>query len=202
MEEQYLVSLEAARALKAAVPRLQHVTILTSASEIADDLRCPWGIRRAFVNTLTSGLSAADRAKVRVFQLVTPGASGARRFGPHTYVHAKTWVFDDELAVIGSANCNKRGWESDSEVDAFIFDEPASPTSSSPTFAQAVRMQLWAEHLNVPSSSLADGVASASHWLSPPSGARIARYNPTAGTDSPGVVGCQPGLVDPGAACA
>lgn len=44
-------------------------------------------------------------------------------FGRHTYVHPKCWVFDDELAVIGSANCNRRRWEHDSEIGAFVFDD-------------------------------------------------------------------------------
>ncbi|MGB9650410.1 MAG: phospholipase D-like domain-containing protein, partial [Candidatus Cybelea sp.] len=134
MEDQYLISPEAAAGLNARLPNLQHLTILIAASEISD-LPCRWRYRQQFIDAVTNGLSAADAAKVRVFQLVTPPASTPPTFGAHTYVHSKTWVFDDELAVIGSANCNRRGWQSDSEADAFIFDD-APPAAGSLTFAQ------------------------------------------------------------------
>jgi phosphatidylserine/phosphatidylglycerophosphate/cardiolipin synthase-like enzyme len=184
MEDQYLISLDAAGALNARIPALSHVTIVIAGSEISD-LPCRWTYRNDFINAVTSGLSATDAAKLRVFRLVTPPASTPPVYGTHTYVHSKCWVFDDELAVIGSANCNRRGYESDSEANAFIFDD-AAPSGGALTFAQQFRSDLWAEHLSVPSSSVTDGVASAGLWLSPPSGARILRYDPAA--DSDGVV--------------
>lgn len=181
IEDQYLIHPLAAAELRAAVPRLQHLTILITASELSD-LPCVWKYRRDFISGLTSGLSASDRNKVRIFMLITPPPSTPPTFGRHTYVHAKSWVFDDELAVIGSANCNRRGWDHDSEVNAFIF-ENVQPVTTSQTFAQSYRAQLWAEHLNVPASRVADGVASAGLWLSLPAGAKVMRYNPTAGRD-------------------
>lgn len=205
MEEQYLISQEAARALNAAARRLKHITILISASQLVGELRCPWEWRLKFFNTLMRGLSARDRAKVRIFHLASPRSSRPPRFGRHTYVHAKAWIFDDELAVIGSANCNQRGWETDSEVNAFIFDDAAGLsgfpiTSAAPSFAQKMRMRLWAEHLAMPESSLIDGVASARHWLSPPAGARIEAHNPREDTD-PVLRPCLRGTVDPSAPC-
>lgn len=181
LEDQYLIHPLAAAELRAAIPRLQHLTILIAASEISD-LPCVWKLRRDFIRDLTRGLSASDRAKVRIFVLVTPPPSTPPTFGSHTYVHAKSWIFDDELAVIGSANCNRRGWDHDSEVNAFIF-ENNQPVITTQTFAQKYRAQLWAEHLNVSTTAVADGVASAGLWLSPPAGARIMSYNPTAGRD-------------------
>ncbi|NJL86787.1 MAG: hypothetical protein HC886_13725 [Leptolyngbyaceae cyanobacterium SM1_1_3] len=181
LEDQYLIHPLAAAELRAAVPRLEHLTILIAASELSD-LPCVWKLRREFVARLTAGLSSRDRAKVRLFILVSPPASTPPTFGRHTYVHAKIWVFDDELAVIGSANCNRRGWEHDSEVNAFIFDD-RSPAAGGQTFAQKLRQHLWAEHLNVSPAVVTDGVASARLWLSPPAGARIMPYNPTAARD-------------------
>src|SRR5206468_213371 len=102
-------------------------------------------------------------------------------FGPHTYVHAKIWVVDDELAVIGSSNINNRGWTHDSEVNAVIFED-VNPADL--TFAQRFRMALWAEHLNTSPGSVRDGVAAASLWTTPPAGARIRPYDPRADTDS------------------
>jgi phosphatidylserine/phosphatidylglycerophosphate/cardiolipin synthase-like enzyme len=176
MEDQYLMDLEAAAELNAAVPRIQHLTILILGNALND---VPFGpeYRRDFVERVLKGLSTADRDKVRVFQLST-STTPPPVFGRHTYVHAKSWVFDDELAVIGSANCNRRGWQHDSEVNAFIFDDPPPQVALAlraeaderavvalrPTFAQRYRMALWAEHLGVRAGLVTDGVASASLW--------------------------------------
>lgn len=181
MEDQYLIDPEAATALNAQIPTLQHLTILIAASEISD-LPCRWRFRQLFINAVTAGLSSTDAAKVRVFVRVTPPASTPPTFGAHTYVHAKTWVFDDELAVIGSANCNRRGWQSDSEANAFVFDD-AAPAAGSLTFAQQLRCDLWAEHLGLPASSLTDGVASAANWTTSTTSASVAPYDPSAGSD-------------------
>lgn len=182
MEDQYLISPEAASALNARVPSLQHLTILIAASEISD-LPCRWRYRQEFIDAVTSGLSAADAAKVRVFRLTTPPASTPPTFGSHTYVHSKTWIFDDELAVIGSANCNRRGWQSDSEANAFIFDG-VSVAPGTLTFAQQLRCDLWAEHLALPSSTFTDGVASASNWLTSSTTSRVIPYDPAGDTNS------------------
>jgi phosphatidylserine/phosphatidylglycerophosphate/cardiolipin synthase-like enzyme len=82
--------------------------------------------------------------------------------GPRSYVHAKTWVFDDELAIIGSANCNRRGWESDSEVVAAVLDKPAS--LKAPSFAQALRTVLWARHLGIPEETARSSSAAFQFW--------------------------------------
>jgi phosphatidylserine/phosphatidylglycerophosphate/cardiolipin synthase-like enzyme/outer membrane protein OmpA-like peptidoglycan-associated protein len=196
MEEQYLLNLEAARALRAALPNIQHLTILIAATDVNSDTPCIWTLRREFVEALSSGLPPDQASKVRIFQLVTPPipavpppcTSPSRRFMPtfgrHTYVHAKCWVFDDELAVIGSANCNRRGWEHDTEINASIFDDRVPASATTRTFAQQMRMDLWAEHLAQPASRFVDGVASASAWLRPGTGARVLRYCPDEGSDT------------------
>lgn len=178
MEDQYLVNMFAARILLRVLPRIQHLTILiphTSLASISDSIQL-WARRKRFIDLLRS---TADRRKVRVFYLADP-SSGIR--APHTYVHAKMYVVDDELAIIGSANCNRRGWTHDSEAIAAIFDDPLPEDRTLP-FAQRLRMALWAEHLNAAPGSVTDGVASAALWLSPPPGARVAPYNPNAGAD-------------------
>jgi phosphatidylserine/phosphatidylglycerophosphate/cardiolipin synthase-like enzyme len=131
--------------------------------------------RRDFVDRLTAGLSPVNAGKIGIFQLSTSQMKPV--FGPHTYVHAKSWVFDDELAVIGSANCNRRGYQHDSEVDAFIFDD--APLRSNLTFAQQYRMRLWKEHLGVPARDVVDGVASAALWRAPirPATARVMPFD-------------------------
>lgn len=192
MEEQYLVNMEAAALLNAALTRIHHLTIVIPDSRISDMPRV-WELRLNFITRLLRGPNAG---KVRIFFLSnppnTPGTPPS--FTPHTYVHAKTWVIDDELAIIGSANCNQRGWTHDSEVNAVIFEDP-SPTGL--TFAQRLRMRLWSEHLNVPASSVTDGVASARLWTPPSPRARVRPYNPRAGRDGR-MAGLIPiGVIDP-----
>lgn len=166
-EDQYLIDLDTADALAAAIPRLAHVTIVIPGNAITD---IPFGkeYRRDFCQRVLSRISSTDRAKFRVFQRTTSQASPV--FGDHTYVHSKSWVFDDELAVIGTANCNRRSYTFDSEVGAFIFEGQTSGDRMAglrPTFAQRYRMALWQHHLSAPGSALVDGVASAPLWLRP-----------------------------------
>ncbi|MFV0645038.1 MAG: phospholipase D-like domain-containing protein [Sphingomonadaceae bacterium] len=178
-EDQYLVDLDTADALAAAIPRLAHVTILIPGNPITD---LPFGkeYRRDFCQRVLSRLSPADRPKFRVFQKTT--SQSAPVFGNHTYVHSKSWVFDDELAVIGTANCNRRSYTFDSEVSAFIFEgQPHHGRSSGlrPGFAQQYRMALWQHHLAAPGRLLVDGVASASLWQrgSRPRGATVIEFD-------------------------
>lgn len=87
-------------------------------------------------------LRAADRAArvAEVYSLYTSGpASGSKAFVYRPiYVHAKVAIVDDEWALVGSANMNLRGFETDSELDAFIHNQE---------FARSLRVRLWAEHL-------------------------------------------------------
>ncbi|MEG3146375.1 phospholipase D-like domain-containing protein [Sphingomonas sp. RT2P30] len=165
IEDQYLIDLATARALNRVIDRLNHVTILIPGNEISGGLIFPQFYRQQFIDTVTAGKGPDVAAKLNVFQLNKPRGSAPNSFGRESYVHSKCWVFDDELAVIGSANCNRRGYQHDSEVDAFIFDdanasppmialatrgESAETSASGLTFAQQFRMQLWTEHLGVP----------------------------------------------------
>lgn len=160
-EDQYLIDLDTADALAAALPRLTHVTILIPGNAITD---VPLGAeyRRDFVERVRARARAADLPKFGVFQLTSGGgALPIPQFGDHTYVHSKSWVFDDELAVIGTANCNRRSYTYDSEVNAFLFDD-RRPSGRS--FAQNYRMELWQHHLTVPGRTLMDGAASGALW--------------------------------------
>jgi phosphatidylserine/phosphatidylglycerophosphate/cardiolipin synthase-like enzyme len=162
LEDQYLVSMDVSAALVRALPRIQHLTIVIPHTNLLSSTECPQDFksrRSAFIAPLV----AAGGSKVRIFHLHPPGA-------PNTYVHSKMWVIDDEFAIIGSANCNRRSYTHDSEVTAGVYDPDRS-------FAKQLRMALWAKHLNMAPSALTDGVASARFWLSPPPGAHVAPFN-------------------------
>lgn len=162
IEDQYLINRAAAEAIGRRLGELSRVVIVIPHSAISDLPRV-WPERRAFVETILA--HAPERARARLWVLfpyrpptnrVPAQDFPGRRyepsdFGPSTYVHSKTWVIDDELAVIGSANCNRRGWLLDSEVAAFIVDrEPAPDGAGTPAFAQELRARLWARLLDTP----------------------------------------------------
>jgi uncharacterized repeat protein (TIGR03803 family) len=139
-------------------PSFQHLTVLIPHPSIAT---LPEGNlhRREFINALR----AAGGNKVRVFNMVGT---------LHTYVHSKTWIFDDQFAIIGSANCCRRSFTHDSEVVAGICDQG---NGASLWFPHRLRMRLWAEHLNVGMDSVRDPIASADMWNQ--RSARIAPYD-------------------------
>lgn len=179
-EDQYFVgSPELLSALSTALGRIEHFTALVTYFRLTDLPECQFH-RSLFIKRL----KAVGGSKVRIFALWPPDAP-AKAFKdgkvPHTYVHAKTWIVDDEFAVIGTLNSNRRSWSHDSEVCAGIY-ETSTDQVLHYRMAHWLRMNLWQEHLNMmslPGSSaeLADGVASGVHWLKPPPGARVRPYD-------------------------
>ena len=190
--------MDTARALIAAAPRLQHITILIPGNPITD---VPFGkeYRRDFVGLIDTLLLGTNRAKLGVFQLTT--SQSAPTFGDHTYVHSKSWVFDDELAVIGTANCNRRSYTFDSEVDAFIFEDNRREDDSRQTFAQRYRMALWQHHLGVPGLSVTDGATSGRLWraASRPASARVIEFDHRLPTGFTSIAGLRQAVMNRGA---
>jgi phosphatidylserine/phosphatidylglycerophosphate/cardiolipin synthase-like enzyme len=169
LEDQYLVSMEASRELEAVLPRIAHLTILIPHGSQISELPQTNYRRQQFI----APLRKVGKDKVRVFYLTPPGAT-------HTYIHSKTWIIDDRFAIIGSANCNRRGYTYDSEAIIGFADEGTGGAGGFQC-AHRFRIALWAEHLNMDHpeghAELADGVASAVHWLAPPPGAHVAPYD-------------------------
>jgi phosphatidylserine/phosphatidylglycerophosphate/cardiolipin synthase-like enzyme len=179
-EDQYFIgNPELEQALTTALARssFQHLTILIPHFNISD-LPLVHQHRRTFIQNLRQ----VARDKVRVFFLRGPAPQPAFDAGldPHTYIHAKLWIVDDEFASIGSVNSGRRSWTHDSEVTAGIYDTGSS-TVLKYRLAHKLRIELWQEHLGMQSpqgaAELSDGVASAVHWLSPPPFARVRPYD-------------------------
>jgi len=179
-EDQYFTGAPALEeALLAALPNIEHLTILLTHWELSD---IPFvnSRRRRFLRALTANPEHGH--KVRVFTLQPEGNTLLFQKGHerHTYVHSKVWIIDDEFAVIGSLNSNQRSWMHDSEVAAGIYD-PATEGSNHARLPHSLRIELWQEHLNLRTpegaAQLWDGVASAVHWLHPPKGARVRPYD-------------------------
>jgi phosphatidylserine/phosphatidylglycerophosphate/cardiolipin synthase-like enzyme len=178
LEEQYLQSDCAAAAIRAVLPRLAHVTILIPPSEITD-LPGVWQRRRAFIDQITAGNPHAG--KLHIYTRTSGQQQPCvRANAPHLYVHAKTAVIDDELMLIGSANCNNRGWETDSELVAASFEDSRGTAA----VAGRLRATLWAHHLGVARSAVADPVGSRALWDTA-STRQVCRYDPVGGKDAP-----------------
>jgi phosphatidylserine/phosphatidylglycerophosphate/cardiolipin synthase-like enzyme len=78
--------------------------------------------------------------------------------GRPIYVHAKVVVIDDEVALLGSDNLNRRSWTHDSELSIAVFDDerdgrapddPGGEGRGARRFARDLRLQLAREHLGV-----------------------------------------------------
>ena len=173
IEEQYLTNLCGAEAIRSVLPKVQHVTILIPPSEITD-LNGVWRRRREFIDRITRGNPHAK--KLHVYTLADKGCV---RDGPHTYVHSKMAVIDDDLLLIGSANCNHRGRETDTELVVAAFEHVGLDRFST---AHKLRMALWREHLGEPESILRDPIMSRGFWDSSPT-RRVCAYDPSGGTD-------------------
>ncbi|MHB8471039.1 MAG: phospholipase D-like domain-containing protein [Gaiellaceae bacterium] len=70
----------------------------------------------------------------------------AGRGGNPVYVHAKIGIVDDRWLTVGSANLNEHSLFNDTEVNVVVRDEQ---------LARAVRLRLWAEHLELPEADVA-----------------------------------------------
>ncbi len=179
LEDQYFWSLDAARELADALEHIAHLTILlpngegassgaaeTWAGQVTTDLISEADLRHAALSALF--LEAGEhRHKIGVYQ---------RNVAPY-YIHAKTWIVDDELAIVGSANCNRRGYAHDSEVAGVSVDRDRAPWHRLEFCnAHGLRTRLWQAHLGISGARLIDGVAAGAYWRAPPSSARIGVY--------------------------
>jgi phosphatidylserine/phosphatidylglycerophosphate/cardiolipin synthase-like enzyme len=95
-------------------------------------------------------LQEADdgRGIFQVYTLYTGGpAIGASGFGYRpVYVHGKVSIVDDEWFSVGSANLNRRGLATDSEMNVQGIE---------PRVARELRLRLWSRHLGVPEGEIA-----------------------------------------------
>ena len=192
MEDQYLISMEASTLLRDQLPKIKELVILIPHSSISD-LPGVWKRRKAFIDNLTS---TAEKKKVTICYLnpkgQTPDKKKVDPASNHTYVHAKIYVMDDKFAIIGSANCNQRGWSHDSEVVAGIFDQ-SKDSPCTLHVAHKLRMKLWAEHLGLKEKDVFDAVGNAFLWAL--GTGKVVPYDQNA--DKDGVSLAPPSAVDP-----
>ncbi len=122
-------------------------------------------------------------------ELATEGggddSSGGLNHQNEIYCHSKVWIIDDICAKIGSANCNRRGYTCDSEMDLIMIDSALD--NGARAMIRRFRLELWGEHLGLSNSLqlLEDYKVALSYWLNPPSGNHIRPYMHTEDAEEP-----------------
>jgi phosphatidylserine/phosphatidylglycerophosphate/cardiolipin synthase-like enzyme len=173
VEDQYFVSRRARSELlkKIKEPEFQFLLVLMGSSwhfENSDKLsenEFPYLISAR--NEFRTDLAAIDptKKKWRLFSL-KPNTDTSRRPWCGDFVHSKLWICDDDFVVVGSANCDDRGYTYDSEIMAGITEEPLQRAAGA-RFARDLRIALWHKHLGVPHAQLADFTKGLAQWIQP-----------------------------------
>jgi phosphatidylserine/phosphatidylglycerophosphate/cardiolipin synthase-like enzyme len=124
-------------------------------------------------NNFITSLIVAGGNKVEICQykskekLGCPKESGDPWAGLF-YIHSKTWIFDDEFLITGSANCNRRGYSHDSELDIGVYDKNKQ-------LVKDLRIRIWEKRLNtefmkrdpIQKNELSDFMSAAKFWENP-----------------------------------
>lgn len=172
IEDQYFWSLDLVKELLDASKRLKHITILLSFEAQSE---FPAHRHRALKALQRYGGPGIEK-RIGIFAL---------KRGMRNYIHSKMFVFDDEYAIIGSANANNRGYFVDSEVAAgtaeYGWTDPKGArggiwSSTELNFARRLRIRLWSMHLALPPEEVLDGVGSRVHWEMPLPSALVTPY--------------------------
>ena len=154
IEDQYFWSREVGDAFARALERAPDLRIIVVVPRFPDRDGPITGPphRVGQVRTL-SRMQKAGGDRVGVYDLENES-------GQPIYVHAKVVVVDDEVALIGSDNMNRRSWTHDSELSIAVLDDERddrSPTDpgrnglGARRFARDLRLTLSSEHLGTSS---------------------------------------------------
>jgi phosphatidylserine/phosphatidylglycerophosphate/cardiolipin synthase-like enzyme len=143
------------------------IIFCTRIDDINDEFQgTGWKHRNNFISTLV----AASPSKVEICQYKSKGTVGCTGTATSSifYIHSKTWIFDDEYLITGSANCNRRGYSHDSELDVGVYDQ-------NKVFVKELRKKIWQKRLNVKGinrspiqlNELDDFLSAAKFWEKP-----------------------------------
>ncbi len=107
---------------------------------------------------------------------------------PHPYVHSKTWIFDDELVITGSANADRRGYTYNSEADVVVAGDLAGARRTSygaTTVAQDLRCRLFAKHLGGRPGDYLNPRRAIARWFGALGRTSVATFDPQAKAGPP-----------------
>jgi phosphatidylserine/phosphatidylglycerophosphate/cardiolipin synthase-like enzyme len=150
LEDQYLWSSHAARALADALERHRDLRVVAVVPRYPDrGGRATSAASRVGREYATDILRRAGGDRVAVYDLENAA-------GTPIYVHAKVCVIDDIFLVVGSDNLNRRSWTHDSEISCSVVDanrddraptDPGGLGDGARRLARETRLRLWREHL-------------------------------------------------------
>ncbi|MFN8485190.1 MAG: phospholipase D-like domain-containing protein [Anaerolineae bacterium] len=145
IEDQYAVNVDVAQALnkKLKDPHFGGPLFIAIQDSIAtSDVFIPNRKRAEFLDAILNGV-LADKVVVSMID-----RTYYERDHYHPGMHAKTLIVDDEIAIIGSANVNRRSFTMDSETSAVVFNdlEEARPADA---FARKFRIATFYEFLRL-----------------------------------------------------
>jgi len=150
IEDQYLWSIDAARALADALRSHGGLRIVAIVPRYPDrGGRVAGAAANVGRQQFTRILHDAGGDRVAIFDLENSE-------GTPIYVHAKMCVVDDVWMVVGSDNLNRRSWTHDSEISCSVIDttlderiplDPGGLGDGARLIARATRLRLWREHL-------------------------------------------------------
>jgi phosphatidylserine/phosphatidylglycerophosphate/cardiolipin synthase-like enzyme len=196
LEDQYLSNTQPARAgpavsdllaaklkeegFKELVILIARTEALNSGGELGGQ---GWHRRKVFIDKLRA--AGKDKVSVCQYKLTNPKQQVSYGgFPSHPlFVHSKTWIFDDQFTLFGSANCHRQGYTASSEADLGIAD--SNYDADRPFFAHRLRMDLWMKHLNPVGAAnrvfhekdVADPIACAQYWHCPHPQSQIEPYH-------------------------
>ena len=149
VEDQYLWSYDAARALARALVRQPELLLVVVVPKFPDDDGSMTGPpNRIGQLRVIEHLQEIAGSRVAVYNLEVDKWP--------VYVHAKVCIVDDVWMTVGSDNFNRRSWTHDSELSCAILDDtldareptdPAGRGDGARVLARSTRLALWQEHL-------------------------------------------------------
>ena len=149
LEDQYLWSADAAKALAAALRRNRGLRLVIVVPKYPDDDgRISGPPNRIGQLRAMRRLREAGGPRLAVYNLEAEDWP--------IYVHAKICIIDDVWMTVGSDNFNRRSWTHDSEIACAILDntrderqpiDPAGLGDGARALARNTRLGLWQEHL-------------------------------------------------------
>jgi phosphatidylserine/phosphatidylglycerophosphate/cardiolipin synthase-like enzyme len=146
IEDQYMVSPEVASHLNAKIkePSFEKVILVMQDSDETMDILIPNRKRAEFMSTLLQGTTEPQKRKV-LRTLIDKDYWRQRSY--HPGLHSKTLVVDDEIAIVGTANVNRRSFTCDSEISIVLF---GADSDDDRNFARWIRLETWQEFLLQP----------------------------------------------------
>ncbi len=168
LEDQYLWSIDATRALATALethPDLHIVAVVPRYPDPDGAIAGP--ASRIGRKRVIDALQAAGPGRVAVYDL-------ENNDGHPIYVHSKVCIIDDVWIAVGSDNLNRRSWTHDSELSCAVIDtriDPREPTDPAQLgdgariFARDTRIRLAREHLGLQKTDDDGGLVDPVAWF-------------------------------------